>query len=1374
MARADWIARHTRVATVIFVAIALLAVLALGGQAFIASDAGRAMIVRALPLYAPKSGLRVTAGRLEGNVFGALTIHDLALADPTGVFATVPVVDLAWRPWTLVENQLTLLSATAPTMAVLRRPQLRPSADDRILPDMDIVVGRLTIGRLDLAAPVTGVAEAVRVEGSGEALHGRAKLKLMATSATGGDIVNVRLDAQPDADRFDVAATVAAPAKGTLARLLALPGALDVQIAGKGTWRDWHGTATARLAHAALADLALTQTRGRLVVAGTVAPAPLLDGLAARATAGGVRVRGDGRLTGRVLTARIDATSAALTAVVTGTADFGHEVFAGVRIAARALRPTVLFPRLTGRDIALNARIVGTFATPVADYSLTSPAFAWGTTGFTALRATGHVVGRGLLIVPVAASVATVSGVGEAAPLLAGLRATGVFTVAHGAATGPFRLAGAGISGTAVVRLAFSGDYGVTFDGVIPRYAVGDLGLARVAMKVRAFPAPGGTRVIGTVRADATRVDSGLFRSVFAGLPVVTSTIDVAPDLAVVMTDLRLAAPGLTQAGAGSLDAAGNVHVTTRGASRDYGPAALTFGGPLAAPTVDVALAAPGFGVSAVSARVAPGGAGWTVAAHGTTGVGAATLEARLAPGGTGAELVATVAGITARGSLAIDAANLASGRLAVGGNGLNGALAVAPVGGLQRADLALTANAARIGTARVARGTIIGHAVLGGASPVVDLRAVAGDVRAPGVVVANATATVGYANNGGTATLAAAGTAGVPFTVALDARGNATHVDVDASGTVDGRRLKLDHRATADRVGGVWRLAPVMLLTPDGRVEVAGSYGDGWHASFRADALGLSLLTLANPEFNFGGRASGTLSVALPVGGLPTGSLSLRVAGLTRAGLVASSAPVDVGINAALTADAAALRAVVAAAGATVGRAQADLRLARDGTLRQRLLAAPLTGSARFDGPAQTLWALAGVEALDVRGPVALAVDAAGHLADPRLAGTVAAHNARIENLTLGTVVDNVAIDGRFTESRLDIASFTGTIGKDGKVGGSGRIDLAAERGFPLDVTATVDNAQAISRDDLRATATGTLKFHSDGSTGRISGALDIVRARYRLGRATANADVPVLAVDERNAEILGRTAPKVAKPTLWSLEVALTARDNVAVEGLGLTSFWRGALTVTGRATAPEFSGRVQLVRGDYDFSGKRFSLTRGDVRFAGGFPPDPVIDIVAENTSSGFTAGLSLSGTARHPDIRFTSVPALPEDEVLSRVLFGSSITTLSAPEAIQLAGALASLRTNGRGVGAALDPFGAVRKGLKIDRLRALPADTLTGRKTTIAAGKYIGRRLYIELATDAQGYSATSIEIALSRTFSILSTVATLGGTSANLRVKRDY
>jgi len=54
------------------------------------------------------------------------------------------------------------------------------------------------------------------------------------------------------------------------------------------------------------------------------------------------------------------------------------------------------------------------------------------------------------------------------------------------------------------------------------------------------------------------------------------------------------------------------------------------------------------------------------------------------------------------------------------------------------------------------------------------------------------------------------------------------------------------------------------------------------------------------------------------------------------------------------------------------------------------------------------------------------------------------------------------------------------------------------------------------------------------------------------------------------------------------------------------------------------------------------------------------------------------------------------------------------------------------------------------------------------------GRYIGRNVYVEFATDAQGYTATSIEIGLTRSLSLLSSVATLGGTSASVRWKRDY
>ena len=1368
------VARPTRVVTVIFVIVALCAALVIGGRAFFASDAGRSMIVRALPFYAPQSGLRVTAGRIEGNIFGRLRLHDLALADPAGVFARAPVLDLDWQPLNLLRNQLTVTSATAEEMAVLRRPRLRPSADTRILPDIDIAVGHLHITRLDLAAPVTGIAEVVGVDGSGEAVAGRARITLAATSASGGDVIRLHLDARPDADRFDIGATVVAPAKGTLARLLGLPATVEAAVGGRGTWREWHGTATATIGGRPLADLALTELAGRGIVAGTVLPAPLLDGMAARAAAGGVRLRADGRLTGRILTGRLEAASPEVRIAVSGTADFGHEILSGVRIGATALLPTALLPQLTGRDIVLDAHAAGTFAIPVVDYVVTSPAFAWGSTAFAGFRASGHVIGQTPLLIPVAASVTRVDGVGDAAPLLAGLRIAGSFTIGHKAATAPrLTVVSAGVTGTAAVRLAFDGDYTLGFDGSLPRYPIAGVGVANVSADIRAVPAPGGTRVTGTVRAVATRLDSDLFRSVFAGLPVVTSSVDIAPDLATRFIDLRVVSPGLRQTGAGTRDPAGLVRIATRGTSRDYGPATLLISGPIDAPLVDIALAAPGFGVTDLAAHIAPGTAGWTVAAHGTTAIGAATLAARLVPGGSGADLTANLAGVTAEGPLTF-VAGQARGRLAIGGSGLAGTVALAPTTVGQRVDLDLNAVAAQVGATRIGRGTVSGHGVFGSGSPVGQTHITLADVRSAGVTLVTATATASFDHGHGTATATAAGTAGVPFRLALDARGGGDHVDLGANATIDGRPVAFDRRASIDRSGGVWRLAPVTIVTPDGHLDLAGSFGSGVTASVRADGLGLSLLTLIDPSFEFAGHASGTLNLAVPAVGAPTGTLALRISRLVRAGLAASAAPVDVAVNAALMADSASARAVIVAAGATLGRAQAALRLAPGGTLRDRIIAAPLVAQVRYAGPAQALWALGGGAALDVRGPVALAVDAGGHLGDPRLSGTVGAHDARIENVTSGTVVDNVTLDGRFAGSRLDVTAFSGTIGKGGKIAGRGSVDLSTERGFPLDATATLDNAEAIVRDDLRATATGTIRLHSDGNVGKVSGALDIVRARYRLGRPAANADVPVLIVAERNADLIGRAPPRPVKPTLWTLEIGLNARDNIVVAGLGLNSVWRGGLKITGRATAPEITGRVQLVRGDYDFSGKRFALTRGNVRFAGGTPPDPVVDIVAENTSSGFTANLTLSGTALHPDIRFASIPALPEDEVLSRVLFGSSITTLSAPEAVQLAGALASLRTNGRGVGAALDPFGAVRKGLKIDRLRALPADTLTGRKTSIAAGKYIGRRLYVELATDAQGYSATAVEFALSRTFSVLSTVATLGGTSANLRLKRDY
>src|SRR3546814_19748578 len=100
---------------------------------------------------------------------------------------------------------------------------------------------------------------------------------------------------------------------------------------------------------------------------------------------------------------------------------------------------------------------------------------------------------------------------------------------------------------------------------------------------------------------------------------------------------------------------------------------------------------------------------------------------------------------------------------------------------------------------------------------------------------------------------------------------------------------------------------------------------------------------------------------------------------------------------------------------------------------------------------------------------------------------------------------------------------------------------------------------------------------------------------------------------------------------------------------------------------------SGAANLVRGAYEFAGKRFELTRGQIRFTGEYPPDPTLDIAAEATVQGLSATIRVTGTGLRPEITFASIPALQADEVRYRLLFGTTVAKLTAPEALPLAAA-----------------------------------------------------------------------------------------------------
>jgi translocation and assembly module TamB len=426
----------------------------------------------------------------------------------------------------------------------------------------------------------------------------------------------------------------------------------------------------------------------------------------------------------------------------------------------------------------------------------------------------------------------------------------------------------------------------------------------------------------------------------------------------------------------------------------------------------------------------------------------------------------------------------------------------------------------------------------------------------------------------------------------------------------------------------------------------------------------------------------------------------------------------------------------------------------------------ARLFAQLRYAGPADTLWRLSGIEVFDLSGPVAIGADISGSLVNPQIRGSLKSDNARIESAVTGMVVDRLASSGRFSGSRLVLDRLSGRTGGGGSISGSGSVDFSG--GAPaLDLNFTAAKAQLLDRDDIAATVTGPLTVKSNGRSGRIAGNLRLDKGRFTLGQASAAASVPQLTVRHRGLESEDDIA--IEQLSTWGLDLKV-AGDELTVRGLGINSRWRTDLQIGGAVDAPRLLGRADLVRGDYEFAGRSFRLERGVIRFQGVSPPDPILDIRAEANVQGVAATVRVTGTGLKPEIIFASVPALPQDELLSRILFGTSITALSAPEALQLASAVAALRSGSGG----LDPINRVRSAVGLDRLRIVPADVATGQKTAISAGKYIGRKLFVEVITDGQGYSATRVEYQVSRWLSLLSSISTIGRTSANVRVSKDY
>ncbi len=1233
----------------------------------------------------------------------------------------------------------------------MRLPVLKPSKKKGpILPGFDIRIGELSIDNLEIGKAVTGTARSGRLKAALDVRSGRAVAKVNA-AIDNSDALLLDLDAEPDGDRFDLELRARSRAGGVLPALVGSKRSLEAVITGDGTWKKWKGRAALDLSGHPAARLALTATNGRFGLSGVLRTSDFLHGRLMRLTAPTIRVRGDAQIKDRLLDGKLILGSSALRAAASGTLDLGKNRFRSVRIGLDLLRPPALFTNMTGRNVRALITLNGPFATADYAYRLTSPAVKFDDTGFVDVRAEG----RGRLSpwpmrVPLHLQARALTGVGDTAgAILANTSIDGLLTVTPHMVRGEgLQLRSAQTSGKVSLLIDLdTGRFEVLLSGGMHRYFIDGLGLVDVLTELKVVPAPGGhgTLVTGTGKAWVRRLDNSFFQSLTGGLPRITTDLTRTPDGILHLTNLQLYSPRLRLSGQGIRRRDGTFHIEAHGRQEQYGPVRMIVDGDIARPHVELFLDRPNdsLGLEDVHLTLAPTAAGYDYRANGGSTLGPFTSTGQiLMP--HGAETTIAVAaldvnGTHATGNLRADPGGF-NGTLRLGGGGLTGTVGFQPFNGAQKIEAHLNADHASFpGALSVRSGRLDGTILLADQRTTMSGVVNARGVELSGVSLARVTANANLVNGSGQIRAAVAGRRGAEFEFATLADISPDSIRLTGHGEVDRKPLVLKQAAVLTRSGDGWALAPTRVGFAGGEAVVSGNSGSHPTVHARLQSMPLSVLNIASPDLDLGGQASGSLEYAWK--GSRSGSLDLTVRGLSRAGLVLASEPIDLGVKAILTGDKAGLRAVAVSDGKTIGRAQARLAPLGGGSLATALLNAPLFAQLRFQGPADTLWRLSGIELFDLTGPAAIAADVGGTLSDPIIRGSLKTENARLESPITGTVIDHLVAQGRFQGSQFLFSNLSGKTPGGGSVSGSGTIAFSQAQ-TRLDLSFNATQARLLNRDDVSATVTGPLKVRSGGSGGgTISGDLHLDSGRFTLGQASSAASVPQLDVKHTGLDEADVIEPSQVHP--WKLDLGITG-GKLAVTGLGIRSTWTTDLHVGGAADSPAFTGRADLVRGDYGFAGRTFRLDRGVIRFRGESPPNPLLDIRALAQVQGLDATILVQGTGLKPEISFASNPQLPQDELLSRILFGTSITNLSAPEAIQLASAVAALNS---GTGS-LDPINALRRAVGLDRLRILPADIATGQKTAIAAGKYIGRKLYVEVITDGHEYSATRVEYEL--------------------------
>lgn len=267
---------------------------------------------------------------------------------------------------------------------------------------------------------------------------------------------------------------------------------------------------------------------------------------------------------------------------------------------------------------------------------------------------------------------------------------------------------------------------------------------------------------------------------------------------------------------------------------------------------------------------------------------------------------------------------------------------------------------------------------------------------------------------------------------------------------------------------------------------------------------------------------------------------------------------------------------------------------------------------------------------------------------------------------------------------------------------------------------------------------------------------------------------DLKVIPVD-KNGNPIVRPAQEQGTILLPKLEldVKLEADDQIFIRGRGVDSEWGAKLALTGSSNQLLLDGKLTLRRGYLMFGGRPFEFESGTIDMDGAQYADPYVNLVARHKlDNAVEARIVVEGSASSPTVRFESTPPLPEEEIVSRVLFGKPVIELGPVEALRTTIALAQISGQ---TGSGMPLMDVTRQAIGVDVLQFTPPGGADGEGSSLTVGKYVASGVFLSITEEfGTQTSSAGVEINVTNSISIGAKVSDTAETEATLEWRRDY